>query len=101
MFSKRLRGILPAKESEIAEVAMTNRGPRSGVFQSGCGPLGCDQQEGAFEINPKTNSATVAVRQAGRITVYSFEGESVELPQRLREWLEQRTDRVREIVYKP
>ncbi len=101
MFSKRLRGILPAKESEIVEVALTHRGPRSGLYQSGCGPLGCDQQEGAFEINPKTNSATVAVRQAGRITVYSFEGESAELPRRLREWLEQRTDRVREIVYKP
>lgn len=101
MFSRRLQPVLPAKESEALDTAMGNRGPRGGLFQSGCGPLGCDQQEGAFELNPATGSATVALRQASKITVYSLEGESAPLPERLNAWLEQRTSRVHEITYKP
>lgn len=101
MFAKRLQPIFPASESELLDAAMANRGPRGGLFQSGCGPQGCDLQEGAFELNPATGSATVALRQASKITVYSLEGESAPLPDRLNSWLEQRTSRVKDIVYKP
>jgi hypothetical protein len=101
MFTKRLRSILPSHESAGFEEAMEHRGPREGLFQSGCGSLGCDQQEAAFEIEPATGSFTVAVRKGPRISVYSLEGESAELPSGVREWLESRATRVREIQYLP
>lgn len=101
MFARRLQPIFPASESEALDTAMANRGPRGGLFQSGCGPQGCDLQEGAFEMNPSTGSATVALRQASKITVYSLEGESAPLPDRLNAWLEQRTSHVKDIIYKP
>lgn len=101
MFTKRLRSILPEKEAEEFEEAMAHRGPRDGLFQSGCGALGCDQHEAAFEINPETSSVTVALRKGPRISVYSLEGESADLPAGVEQWLQARSTRVREINYKP
>lgn len=101
MFTKRLRSILPSQEAEEFEEAMAHRGPRDGLFQSGCGSLGCDQHEAAFEINPETGSVTVAVRKGQRISVYSLEGESADLPAGVEQWLQARSTRVREINYKP
>lgn len=101
MFTKRMRSILPEKEAEEFEEAMAHRGPRDGLFQSGCGALGCDQHEAAFEINPETGSVTVALRKGPRISVYSLEGESADLPAGVEQWLQARSTRVREINYKP
>jgi hypothetical protein len=101
MFTKRLRSILPPKEAEEFEDAMAYRGPRDGLFQSGCGALGCDQHEAAFEITPETGSVTVALRKGPRIFVYSLEGESADLPNGIEQWLEARSTRVREINYRP
>ena len=101
MFSKRMRSILPAREASEFEDALAHRGPRRGLFQSGCGLMGCDQQEAAFEIDPETGSFTIAVRKGPIIAVYSLEGESAELPRGVESWLEARTSRVREINYRP
>jgi len=101
VLERRLRPVLPAKDSEALAVAMTHRGPRTGLFQAGCGPQGCDAHEGAFEIDARTNSVAVALRQGPKITVYSLEGQSADLPKRLHDWLEQRSSHVSDIVYKP
>ncbi|BDC49082.1 hypothetical protein F183_A13980 [Bryobacterales bacterium F-183] len=101
MFAKRMLPILPAADAAELDSAMTHRGSRGGLYQWGCGPMGCDHQEGAFEIDPKRASVTVAIRNGSKITVFSPDGEAAELPENLHTWLEQRTTRVREIVYKP
>jgi hypothetical protein len=101
MFAKRMLPILPAAEAAELDVAMTHRGSRGGLYQWGCGPQGCDHQEGAFEIDPKRASVTVAIRRGAKITVFAPDGESADLPDNLHTWLEQRSGRVSEIVYKP
>jgi hypothetical protein len=101
MLTRRLRPIIPPQEAQWLEEGLYHRGPRNGLFQSGCGTLGCDQHEAAFEINPETNSVTAALRRGSKIVVYSLEGEAAELPRGVHGWLEQRTGVVREIVYKP
>lgn len=101
MFTKRMRSILPAQEAPEFEEAMAHRGNRDGLFQSGCGSMGCDQQEAAFEINPETGSFTIAIHKGPKISVYSLEGESADLPRGIQAWLEARQTRVREISYRP
>lgn len=101
MFAKRMLPILPATEAAELDVAMTHRGSRGGLYQWGCGPQGCDHQEAAFEIDPRRASVTVAIRRGTKITVFAPDGEAADLPDNLHTWLEQRSTRVSEIVYKP
>lgn len=101
MFAKRMLPIFPASEAAELDVAMTHRGSRDGLHQWGCGPQGCDYQEAAFEIDPKRTSVTVAIRRGNKITVFAPDGESTSLPDSIHTWLEQRSSRVSEIIYKP
>lgn len=101
MFAPRLRTLIPAKELHALEEAMTNRGPRGGLFQKGCGPQGCDASEAAFDVDPVSGQVTAALRLNTRIVVYSFAGETEELPSQIHEWLSARASSVSQILYKP